>query len=363
MDDYYTRLRVDKNATSDEIKKSYKKLAMEFHPDRTNGNKEKEDMFKLISHAYSVLSDADARKKYDLYGDESIADFTPINLNDLFSDILGDVSFIFIDEMNHIGSPFTFIQTDIPFNLNNSHVPVHKPESDYIDIQVSLKEMYLRHDRIIEFDVTDRCSGCAHFKRIQCMTCRGLPRRDICGSCQGHGFITVRPCAQCNNTRQEMIKRTITVKIPYAVEHKMKVTYTGRGSFEPGTETYRDLVIQFHHSLPKGVVIDRRANVHLHIPVNIADVFCGFRKVINIHDSPIELISMDAIDPSKPFCFENRGLPLEDGNATSLYVHLVVTYPDKAVMLKLKSIFTTLFKRGPVKESSHPRPLILKDDL
>lgn len=367
--DYYACLKVGADASHDDIRKAYKKMALEYHPDRTNGDKDKEEKFKSITHAYSVLSDADSRRQYDIYGHDDgggggsgsgfsgfdFSGITVINLDDIFHDILSDLA-----DMS-------------PQHIQESPMQYHhvSAEPDYIDLQISLADMSRKKPRTITFDIEDRCSACVNVKRIVCMSCRGIGRvmergsslvlslPNICLSCHGQGSVSTRGvCGTCNDTMKEVIKRTMD--IPISVCRNLELlTFAGQGSYNPSTMKHRDLHIQLHHALPKGVKLDREGNVHINVLVSLADVFCGFKKVLRLYGDPVEIVSQDPIDPSLPFVIPGRGLPKNDDDFTDLHVHIIVTYPRHDAMEKMKPIFKTLFKREDVRPPSHPNPILL----
>ena len=333
----YARLDVPKDASQEDIRKAYKKLALQCHPDRTHGDKVKEEEFKNINHAYGILSDADARRQYDMFGEDQPA----MNIDDILHDIMSDISYIIIDD----------------FSARNL-------DPDYIDIQISLADLHSGAPRQIEFDITDRCSypNCSERKRVACMLCGGRGGRN-CSGCHGQCSVpNAAACPSCRGSLTETVKRKMSVPLPPNFKNKQILTYDGQGSYDPHAKAYKDLYIQLHHALPKGVKLDLAGGVHVNVPVTLADVFLGFHKVLSLYGEPVDVICEGPVDPSLPIVVKERGLPLPTpiGARSAIIVHLVVSYPKREDMAKMRPFFEKIFKKhGPVAGPTHPNPIVL----
>ncbi|WP_424246017.1 DnaJ-class molecular chaperone [Elusimicrobium posterum] len=210
-EDYYQILEVAKNADEVEIKASYRKMAMKYHPDRNPGNKEAEARFKEVNEAFSVLSDSQKREVYDNYGHEGLkggAGFGGFqqgggfgDINDVFSSVFGD---IFGGSFGGGGRAQTRAQrgSDLKF-----------------DIDITLEEAFAGIETPVTYDQMDSCSSC-HGSGAQpgsgkrtCSTCKGsgvvqfsqgfFSMRQACPDCGGHGSVLEKPCKECHGSGKE----------------------------------------------------------------------------------------------------------------------------------------------------------------
>jgi DnaJ-class molecular chaperone len=158
------------------------------------------------------------------------------------------------------------------------------------------------------------------------------------------------------------VKRKMSVPLPPNFKNKQILTYDGQGSYDPHARAYKDLYIQLHHALPKGVKLDLAGGVHVNVPVTLADVFLGFHKVLSLYGEPVDVICEGPVDPSAPIVVKERGLPLPlpAGSRSAIIVHLVVSYPKHEDMVKMRPLFGKIFKKhGPMAEATHPNPIVL----
>jgi molecular chaperone DnaJ len=187
-DDLYDVLKVSKNAPQEEIKKSFRKLAIENHPDKNNGNKESEIQFKKINEAYNILADSDKRKNYDQFGViDGQGGNTNMDLNDILKNMFGGgmpgmstgqggFSFVFSDGPEGEQSESMF---DGGFPFGEMHGHRKKNEVDLIEIQIDICDIYYGNNKRVEFDLLDQCDKCngsgaydsSHI--VSCISCNG----------------------------------------------------------------------------------------------------------------------------------------------------------------------------------------------
>jgi len=232
--DFYQILGVQKSSSQDEIKKAYRKLAMQYHPDRNPGNKEAEDKFKEAAEAYDVLSDAEKRKRYDQFGHESFQQSGGHhyeNVNDIFENF-GD---IFENLFGQQG----------PRRRSTSGPTPQRGHDLSQHIEISFKESYLgckKEIKIYHFESCQLCkgSGCKEgTKPVTCTQCSGsgqlLYRQGIftysqtCGTCHGQGFKIPSPCSECRGQSRIQKHEKLTITIPAGVFDQAELRVTGKG--------------------------------------------------------------------------------------------------------------------------------------
>lgn len=285
--DYYEVLGVEKQATSDEIKKAYRVLAKKYHPDMNPGDKEAEVKFKEVNEAYEVLSDADKRQKYDQYGhaafDPSMgggsgfggfgggfgADF---DFGDIFSSFFGGGG----------GS-----------SRSRANAPI---DGDDIatGITISFEEAVFGCKKEISFQRIEACSDCAGSgaekgsKAESCKNCRGTGRVSVqqqtmfgymqtqraCQDCRGTGKIIKNPCKNCNGKGFIRINKKLEVTIPAGIDSMQRIILRGQGSAGRNGGANGDLMIEVRVKEDK-VFTRSGNNVYCEIPISFAEAALG----------------------------------------------------------------------------------------
>jgi molecular chaperone DnaJ len=232
--DYYEILSVARNASSDEIKKAYRKLAMKFHPDRNPGDKEAEESFKSCTEAYEVLSDKRKREIYNTYGHDGLKNSGyngPGNAEDVFSSF-GD---IFGDLFGFGGGQRARARQDGPVQGNDLRY----------DVEISFMEAVHGVSKEVELTRRDTCWTCegsgsrpGHQKQT-CPTCGGrgqvvrsqgfFQMSSTCPQCHGEGSIVTDPCTDCHG--EGLIEKTkkVALKIPAGVDTGARMRLRGEG--------------------------------------------------------------------------------------------------------------------------------------
>lgn len=236
--DYYEVLGIDRNATSDDIKKAYRKLALKYHPDK-NHDANAVEMFREINEAYSVLSDPDKRSQYDRFGhvfDENSSSSTGNN------GFYGDFSTIFDDLFSDAFSSF------FGGNQRRTYKRGKTPENGgdvEISITLDFLEAALGTKKTITVPVLINCSECGgsgskSTKLDRCPTCRGtgkvtqrhafLTISSTCPHCHGTGEVIKEKCPTCGGMGQQRVNKTLEIEIPEGVEDGMTIKYTDKGN-------------------------------------------------------------------------------------------------------------------------------------
>ena len=267
--DYYEVLGVQRNATTDEIKNIYRKLALKFHPDR-NKSPEAEEKFKEISEAYAVLSDNEKRKRYDKYGhvgpDEAFRG-SESNFEEIFKDMgFGGFAKTIFEQMfggrqgaNFGNDPFE----GFSFNIGGRS---KKGRDLLYDVDLSLEDILKGKQEEIELPKLDKCNACNGIGSAKgtnpkvCSTCNGQGQTrnvynqnqfstfislETCTTCKGKGRIIDNPCNICHGSGSIKRNKKVKIKIPAGIEDGTTLQVTGEGEFSengpPG-----DLLIRIH---------------------------------------------------------------------------------------------------------------------
>lgn len=288
--DYYEVLGVPKTADEAEIKKAYRKLAMQFHPDKNPDNKEAEEKFKEASEAYEVLSDKDKRLIYDQYGHAGIdqqfgnGGFSWSNFSrfDDISDLFGGGFSSIFDTLFGGGG----------FGGSRGRSS-NRGEDLQIELSLTLQEIALGTEKKIKFSVKDACdkcdgSGSSNGKVDTCTQCRGTGqvrtvRQSLfgqmqtvseCPSCRGEGKIIQNKCSKCYGEGRMGKVKEITVKIPAGVEENQYIRLRGQGNIGPRKGSHGDILVLIHEK--QDDVFERDGNnIILEFPINVSQAVLG----------------------------------------------------------------------------------------
>lgn len=232
--DYYEVLGVSKDADDEEIKRAYRKLAMQHHPDRNAGDKEAEDKFKEAAQAYEILRDSEKRRRYDRYGHAGLDGMNVPNFNDVHSifDLFGNI--------------FGFGDT---FGGGRGG---RQPGRDLeVTVELELREAAAGVSKSITIPREENCGDCsgAGARRgtqpAACRRCNGhgvvvmsqgfFRVQQTCRTCNGRGNVVTDPCPKCQGRGREVIKRTIDVSVPPGVDTGNRIRLSGEGEAgDPG---------------------------------------------------------------------------------------------------------------------------------
>ena len=241
--DYYEILGVDRNATPDEIKKSYRKLVKQYHPDLNKDNPDAAKKMAEINEAYEVLSDPEKKKRYDMYGtaEEGVGDYAYRNTGESpFGDFFKDFGFEDIFD-TFFGGGFT---------RTEERRRVERGSDIYGRITIDLKDVMYGKEVEFEVERDEPCEYCGGTgveggaKQETCPTCHGTGRVrrnqssifgqfttvTTCPTCKGEGYINRNPCRNCGGKGIKSKRRIIKVKIPPGIEDGMRIKLDGEGN-------------------------------------------------------------------------------------------------------------------------------------
>jgi molecular chaperone DnaJ len=364
--DYYEILGVDRNADDQTIKASYRKLALQYHPDRNPNNHEAEEKFKEAAEAYSVLSDSQKRATYDRFGHQGLGaaagaggGFDPSAFQD-FSDIFGDF-FGFGDLFGGGGR-------------RGRNRPQRGDDVRY-DLEITFDDMMngMAADiQVPRMDQCGRCSGTGAEPQdglTVCPVCRGrgevlyqqsfLQVRRTCGQCGGRGQIIRRPCVECKGEAWIRRERKLKVNIPAGVDTGTRVRVSGEG--QPGTNGggHGDLYVFI--TVKEHPVFDRQGDeLHCTVPVNIAQAALGTDVDIETHDGVQTVKIPDGVQHGDRIRLKGLGVPrLQSSGRGDLWVHVNVTVPKKLTR-EQKKLFEQLRDTLPAENEPHEKSLLEK---
>jgi molecular chaperone DnaJ len=247
-DDYYELLGVERNVSAEDLKKAYRKKAVQFHPDKNPGNKEAEEMFKKVSHAYEVLSDADKRSAYDRYGPAAFegggggaAPRGPGGAGGGFHDPFDIFREVFGQQGGGGGGIF-----DEMFGGGGGSRDGNRDGADLrYDLEISLEDAARGVEKEISFrkNVTcERCDGVGAepgSKKVTCPTCRGAGQirrsggiitfTQTCPTCGGAGSKVEKPCSVCRGEGRMPKNTKLNVRIPPGVDTGSRLRSSGNG--------------------------------------------------------------------------------------------------------------------------------------
>ncbi|MBP3302076.1 MAG: molecular chaperone DnaJ [Opitutales bacterium] len=255
-DDFYKLLGVEKTASAEEIKKAYRKQAMKYHPDRNQGNKEAEEMFKKVSNAYEVLSDPQKRATYDQYG---AAAFENGGMGGMGGAGFRDAGDIFREFFGGGGGGIF----ESFFGGGARSAEEDRRGNDLrFDLEITLEEAASGVEKTIKYRRHAQCSIChgtgaePGSKRKTCSTCHGrgqvirrsgfFQMQQPCPTCLGSGSVVEKPCKGCGGSGVVMESRTLTKRIPAGVDTGTRLRSSGDGEAGELGGEYGDLYLVIH---------------------------------------------------------------------------------------------------------------------
>ena len=329
--DFYEVLGVAKNASDDELKKAYRKLAMKYHPDRNPDNKESEEKFKEAKEAYEMLSDPQKKAAYDQYGhagvDPNMAGGQAGGFADAFGDIFGD---IFGAGARGGGRPGQQVYRggDLRYSMD-----------------ISLEEAAHGHEtqiRIPGWNECDVCSGTGAepgSKVESCSTCGGqgqvrmsqgfFSMQQTCPKCRGNGQFIPKPCKKCHGEGKTKQQKTLEVKIPAGIEDGMRIRLTGHG--EPGINQGPpgDLYVEIHIR-PHSVFEREGDDLHFQMPISFKTACLGGEVEVPTLAGKASFSVAEGTQTGRTFRLRGKGIKgVRSSVVGDLYVHVQVETPVK----------------------------------
>lgn len=339
MTDYYETLGVPRDATADQIKKSYRKLAMRYHPDVAS-EPDAAERFKQIGEAYEVLSDANKRDVYDRGGD-------PMGRGGMGG------GFGPMGGMGGFGGSFDFTNlVDAMFGGGTSRGPrsrVQRGQDALVRLRLTLAEAAFGITAPLQVDTAVVCSTChgsgsAGGEPVTCRTCQGhgditqIQRSFIgdirtsqpCPTCRGYGTTIPNPCGECSGEGRVRASRTINVKIPGGVSTGNRIHLEAQGEVGPGGGPAGDLYVEVHEQA-HDIFLRDGDDLHCTVEVPMVDAALGTAVTVDgILGDLTELTIPAGTQPGAVISLRGHGMPhLRSEVRGNLHAHVDVVVPAK----------------------------------
>ena len=354
--DYYASLGVSKTASEDELKKAYRKMAMQYHPDRNQDNKDAEEKFKEINEAYDILKDPQKRAAYDRFGSDAPQfrgggggpDFGAGGFSSAFSDIFEDMF------------------GDVMSGGRRAQAGPQRGSDVQYSIEISLEDAFKGKESKMKIPTIDPCDACNGSgvedggKAENCPTCSGSGRvratqgfftiERTCPTCNGAGTIIKNPCKKCGGAGRMRGEKTISVSIPAGIEEGRRIRLTGEGEAGakggPRGDLYVLITVKPHTFFRRD-----GANLYCRIPVPMTTAALG-----GTIDAPtIEGVKTSIKVPAgtqtgQQMRLKGKGMSiLRSSERGDMYIEIFVETPmnlDKKQMDILKQLDDSLEKSG-----------------
>lgn len=307
--DYYEILGVNRNASETEIKKAFRKLAIQYHPDKNPGDKEAEEKFKEATEAYEILSDAQKRAQYDQFGHAGVSGggysnggFGGSPFGDIFSDIFGDI-----------------------FGGGAGRRSQGRRGDDLLyNLEISFEEAAFGCERQIDVPYDKRCGTCSGSgarpgtEPKTCPTCRGAGQvryqqgffsvSKTCGACNGEGKVVETPCLDCRGKGSVKDTKTLSVKVPGGVEtgSRLKLTSEGGQGVKggPNGDLYVAITVKEHPLFQR-----EDDNVICEIPISFVQAALGCELEVPTLDGKVAMKIPDGTQSGKIYRLRGKGIP------------------------------------------------------
>lgn len=363
--DYYEVLGLQKGASKDDIKKAYRKLAIQYHPDKNPGNKEAEEKFKEATEAYEVLSDDQKRAAYDQFGFAGVEgmgggqqDFSSAFRD--FEDIFGDFSGIFDTFFGGGGRRSSQSSSGIRQGANLRY-----------DLEISFKDAVFGTKAEVVYTRNEVCSTChgsgasGGSGRKVCTTCGGTGQirrsqgffsiASPCPTCGGEGYVIEHPCRECGGTGVQKKKQKIMVTIPPGIEDGKRIVIPNQGDAGPNGGPYGDLYV-FIRVRPHEYFERDGLDLYCAVPISITQAALGSELYVTTLDNRKIKVKIPAgIQNGKMLRIREEGIP-SGGRKGDLYIKLMIQIPAK-LSKRGRELLEELAKVEGENTSPQPIPL------
>ena len=355
--DYYDVLNVSKNATKDEIKKSYRRLAMKFHPDRNTNDANAEKKFKEAKEAYEVLSDNSKKETYDRFGHDGLnqtggrGPSGAEGFSDIFGDVFGDI----FGGGRGGGRNQVFRGADLRYELKLDLEKAISGDSIKINIPTQI--------------TCNECSGSGAKEGsnpVKCGTCDGVGQvrmqqgffsvQQTCPKCQGNGTVIQDPCLKCHGLGRTAKTKTLSVKVPSGVDNGDRIRLSGEGEAGKNGGPSGDLYVEIRVN-PHKIFEREGSNISCEIPISILVAALGGEIKMPTLNGSVSVKIPPGTQSGKIFRLKGKGVTTaRDNRVGDLYAAISVetpvnlSYKQKDI---LKDFYTSIEKGGKKHSPRH----------
>lgn len=332
--DYYEVLGVEKGASGPELKKSYRRVAMKYHPDRNPDDKDAEEKFKEASEAYEVLSDSEKRSAYDQFGHAGLEGAGGMGgqgfgggsggFSDIFGDVFGDIFGGGGGGGHGRGGPAR--GSDLRYNLELS-----------LEDAVKGTDVKIRVPTLVACKPCDGSGAKAGTKPVSCTTCGGIGQvrmqqgffsvQQTCPKCRGKGSVISDPCRDCHGQGRTEETKTLSVKVPAGVDNGDRIRLSGEGeagtSGGPAGDLYVQVGVKDHEIFQRD-----GKNLYCEVPISFIDAALGGELEVPTLDGRVKLKVPTETQTGKLFRLRGKGVtPIRGNTAGDLMCRVVVETP------------------------------------
>lgn len=359
--DYYEILGISRNATEEEIKAAYRRLAKIYHPDVAQNKQEAEKKFKEINEAFQVLIDPEKRKLYDKYGTiENIPTSSnyssSVDIFDIFSDIFND--FVF--------------NTERKYREYNPLEELYRPQRGKditFNLEITLEDSYFGKKQKIKVPYKKVCPTCSGlgFKKedlVKCDKCKGTGKVTYktksvwgtvvstftCDQCNGWGYVPKKICSTCNGNRFIHAEKEIEIEVPRGVENGDVILIAAEGNEGLNGGRNGDLYIRIN--IKEHPFLKRKnGNLMLEYPISFIDAILGASVKVPHINGYLEVDIPAGIQPGEEIIIKNQGMPIKNSSKKGDFVlKIKVIIPKKLspeqtkALESIKHLFSTIEK-------------------
>ena len=356
--DHYQTLGVEKNASQEDIKKAFRKLAHQYHPDKNKGDDSK---FKEVNEAYQTLSDEGKRRQYDQFGSAGAGagfggfgggqgggfggfDFSGFQNAEGFD--MGDIGDIFGD-----------------FFGGGRRGRVRKGHDRTVSLNLSFTEAVLGKKETFRIEHLVKCSECngsggkKGSSKTKCADCDGKGRvrktvrsifgnvqtESVCETCRGEGEVYKESCPTCRAEGVVSMVEEITIDLPYGIEDGATLRVNGKGDAVMGGEN-GDLYVKVRVTQHKNIVRDG-ANLLMTLPIKVSEAILGGKRTIETLDGSVDITIPEGVKHGDMLRIRDKGVPHSKTKRGDFLVRITIDIPKK-VSSKTKKIVEELQKEG-----------------
>ena len=345
--DYYEILGISKGATEAEIKKAYRKKAVQYHPDKNPGDKEAEEKFKEAAEAYEILSDADKKARYDQYGHAAFdgaggfGGGQGMNMDDIFSQF-GD---IFGGGFGGFGGGFGGGARQARVKGSNLRIKVKLTLEDVaLGVEKKVKVKRKVQAPGVTYTTCSTCNGSGQVTRIQQTILGRMQTSAPCNSCSGSGQVIGTKPNDADAQGLIVEEETVTIKIPAGVANDMQLKVSGKGNEAPGKNSIPGDLLVVIEEIEHETLKREGENIHFDLYISFAEAAIGASKEIDTVTGKVRIKVDAGVQSGKILRLKGKGIPSLNGYGSGdMLVHVNVWTP-KTLNKEQKQFFEKMME-------------------